>query len=160
MRSTDKLILSSVGFIFAIAGVSAAMSPNAAPAVGNATIINASPPEEPVSMDRNEPVGISSIAIDAYTRDQYPATFQKFGSAVTNINADRFAAASIAALNPDCDYVENSQVTTRSPKQNRRYWVECRNLTRLYFDEESLARNEAVEVQTKAIWIADGLKDW
>jgi len=160
MKSTDKLVLTGVGIIVVIGMMSAAMTPKTAPAIGGETAAVASPTDEPVSVNRKVPVGISSIASGAYTRDQYPSTFQKFGSAIQQINVDRLAAAKIASLNKDCDYVENSQIITRSPKQNRRYWVECRNLTRLFFDEESLARNEAVTVQTKAKWIRDGLKDW
>ncbi|MFV0645415.1 MAG: hypothetical protein ACK5NN_13110 [Sphingomonadaceae bacterium] len=165
MKSTDKLILSGVGIIVAIGVISAAMAPNPPSAVAAE---NASPeadmvapsPEVPVFARRTAPVGISSIASGAYTRAEYPTTFRKFGGAVSDINADRLAAANIAALYEDCDYVENSQITTRSPMQNRRYWVECRNLTRLFFDQESLARGEPVEVQTKAVWLQDGLKDW
>lgn len=109
---------------------------------------------------RNTPAHIDDIAIDPYTRDQYPTTYRKFGATVSALNADRKKAAEIAATYVDCEGVENSQVTTHSPKINRRYWVECSNLTRLYFDEESLAKDRPVELQTKADWIADGLKDW
>lgn len=158
MKSTDKLILSGFAIIIAIGLVGAVLAPQKATKTKAAEVSVAA--EKPVSAQRTKPVGISEIASSAYTRDQYPTTFAKFGSAVRDINADRLKAAKIAALHSDCDYVENAQITTRSLTKNRRYWVECSNLTRLFFDEESLARGEPVEVQTKTIWMRDGLKDW
>ena len=103
---------------------------------------------------------IDAIALMPYTRDQYPQTVAKFGKAIPALERDRAKAAKIAAAHPDCDVVLNVQVTTRSPKVNRRYWAECSNITRLLFDEASLAAGKSVKVQTVADMGRDGLVEW
>lgn len=103
---------------------------------------------------------IDPFALMPYTRDQYPQTVAKYGKAIPALERDRAKAAKIAAAHPDCDVVQNVQVTTRSPMVNRRYWAECSNITRLFFDEESLAAGKPVKVQTVADMGRDGLADW
>lgn len=103
---------------------------------------------------------IDPIALQPYTRDQYPQTVAKYGKAIPALERDRAKAAEIAAAHPDCDVVQNVQVTTRSPKINRRYWAECSNITRLFFDEASLAEGKPVKVQTVADMGRDGLAEW
>ena len=115
-------------------------------------------PEKKVEV--NSPSPIENLAIEPYTKEDYPGVVAKFGSAIPAVNADRKTAAEIAARSDECDSVQNAQVSTRSPKANRHYWVECGNLTRLYFDEASLAKGKPVEIQIKADWLANGLKEW
>lgn len=103
---------------------------------------------------------IDPIALMPYTRDQYPQTFAKYGKAIPALERDRAKAAKIAAAHPNCDVVQNVQITTQSPKVNRRYWVECSNITRLFFDEASLADGKPVKVQTVADMGRDGLAVW
>ena len=103
---------------------------------------------------------IDPIALMPYTRDQYPQTVAKYGNAIPALERDRAKAAKIAATHPDCDVVLNVQVTTRSPKVNRRYWAECSNITRLFFDEASLTAGKSVKVQTVADMGRDGLSEW
>lgn len=103
---------------------------------------------------------IDPIALMPYTRDQFPQTVAKYGKAIPALERDRAKAAKIAAAHPDCDVVQNVQVTTRSPKVNRRYWVECSNITRLFFDEASLAEGKPAKVQTVADMGRDGLAQW
>jgi hypothetical protein len=98
----------------------------------------------------------ASIVHD-YTRADYPKLFKRFGKSFPEINADRQSAAKIAANDKRCDVVTNVQIASRSPLLNRKYWVECGNLTRLRFDEGSLAKGEALTVQTEADVIRDGL---
>ena len=122
----------------------------------------ASEPAKPEWAKRSSPVRIeATMATMPYKRDDYPATFKKFGaSLIPQIDADRKKAAEITAMYEACDFVQSTQVTSRSPTSNRHYWVECGNLTRTYFDEASLKKGEPVDLQTKADWIKDGLKDW
>lgn len=103
---------------------------------------------------------IDPVALMPYTRDQFPQTVAKFGKAIPALERDRAKAAKIAAAHPDCDVVQNVQVTTRSPKVNRRYWAECSNITRLFFDETSLAEGRPAKVQTVADMGREGLADW
>lgn len=103
---------------------------------------------------------IDPIALMPYTRDQFPQTVAKYGNAIPALERDRAKAAKIAAAHPDCEVVRNVQVTTRSPKVNRRYWVECSNITRLFFDEASLAEGKPAKVQTVADMGRDGLAQW
>ncbi|WP_194954027.1 hypothetical protein [Sphingopyxis solisilvae] len=127
------------------------------------TEVAAAPPPMPAKKEAIETKTtspITNLAIAPYTKEDYPGVVAKFGSAIPAINADRKKAAEIAARSGACDSVQNSQVSRRSPKDNRHYWVECGNLTRLYFDETSLAEGEPVEIQTKADWLANGLKEW
>lgn len=103
------------------------------------------------------PATIEPSAIEPYAAGSYPDTVRKFGKAISAVNADRKAAAKIAAADPRCNGVSNAQVSTRSPMVNRRYWVECGNLTRFRFDEASLAKGEPVSVQTVKDMARDGL---
>ena len=103
---------------------------------------------------------IDPIALLPYTRDQFPETVAKYGKAIPALERDRAKAAEIAASHPDCDVVQNVQVTTRSPKVNRRYWVECSNITRLFFDEASLLIGQPAKVQTVADMGRDGVAEW
>lgn len=119
------------------------------------------PPMRPEKeVEAKSPSPIENLAIAPYTKEDYPGVVAKFGSAIPGVNADRKTAAEIAARSDECDSVQNAQVSTRSPKANRHYWVECGNLTRLYFDEASLSEGKPVEIQTKADWLANGLKEW
>ncbi len=97
------------------------------------------------------------MATDPYTRSQYPTTVAKFGKSIPAINADRRKASEIAIKDPRCSGVSNAQVSTNSPKVNRRYWVECGNLTRFRFDQASIAKGEPVSVQTIQDMGRDGL---
>ncbi len=100
---------------------------------------------------------ISSMATDPYTRSQYPTTVAKFGKSIPAINDDRRRISEIAIKDPRCNGVSNAQVSSNSPKVNRRYWVECGNLTRLRFDQASIAKGEPVSVQTIQDMGRDGL---
>ena len=80
-------------------------------------------PEKKVEV--NSPSPIENLAIEPYTKEDYPGVVAKFGSAIPAVNADRKTAAEIAARSDECDSVQNAQVSTRSPKANRHYWVEC-----------------------------------
>lgn len=118
------------------------------------------PMPEEKAVETKNPSPIEELAIAPYTKEDYPGVVAKFGGAIPAINADRKKAAEIAAQSDACDTVQNSQVSSRSPMANRHYWVECGNLTRLYFDEKSIASGNPVALQTKADWMAEGLQEW
>lgn len=99
----------------------------------------------------------ADVVIDDYTRGDYPALFARFGKVFTEINADRLAAAKIAASDERCDTVANVQIASHTPAINRKYWAECSNLTRFRFDQSSIAQGKAITVQTEADMIRDGL---
>lgn len=104
-----------------------------------------------------DPADIAPTAVEPYTKRNYPDTVRRFGKAIPAINADRKKAAEIAAGDQRCNGGSNAQIATRSPSVNRRYWVECSNLTRFRFDEASLAKGEPTGVQTVLDMARDGL---
>ena len=160
MSKIGKILWAVFGIVLFFGVIVANMKPSSSPPVPDVQGVEVAGTQPSGPARHDQPVRIEGIAVDPYARDQYPATFAKFGGAVVAVNSDRKEAADIAATYADCDYVQNAQITTASPMVNRRYWVECGNLTRLYFDEDSLRKGEPVELQTKANWIANGLKDW
>lgn len=103
---------------------------------------------------------IDPLAIEPYTLADYPETVKKFGDLVPTINSARKNAAKIAAKDARCDGVTNAQITSHSTTSDRHYWVECNNVSRFYFDEDSIARGKPSHVQTVDDMGRDGLLDW
>jgi len=103
---------------------------------------------------------IDPIAIDPYTRADYPDVVRKWGKLIPTINRERKAAAEIASRDARCDGVDNAQITDGGSRNDRHYMTECNNLTRIYFDAKSLAEHRPAVVRTQANMGAQGLLDW
>lgn len=103
---------------------------------------------------------IEPIAIDPYTRAEYPDVVRQWGKLVPTINHERKVAAQIAARDARCDGVVNAQITDHGSRSNRHYMTECNNLTRIYFDGPSLAARRPALVRTQADMGAQGVHDW
>jgi hypothetical protein len=103
---------------------------------------------------------IDPIAVDPYTRADYPDVVARWGKLVPTINRERKLAAEIASRDPRCDGVDNAQITDRGKRSDRHYMAECNNLTRIYFDSKSLAEHRAAVVRTQADMGAQGVLDW
>jgi hypothetical protein len=103
---------------------------------------------------------IDPIAVDPYTRADYPDVIAKWGTLVPTLNRERKTVAEIASRDARCDGVDNAQVTNGGSRINRHYMAECNNLTRIYFDARSLAEHRAAVVRTQADMGAQGVLDW
>lgn len=103
---------------------------------------------------------IDPIAVDPYTRTDYPDVVAKWGKLVPTLNRERRIAAEIASRDPRCDGVDNAQVTDGGSRSDRHYMAECNNLTRVYFDAKSLSQHRAALVRTQAEMGAQGVLDW
>jgi hypothetical protein len=103
---------------------------------------------------------IDPIAVDPYTRADYPDVVAKWGTLVPILNRERKLAAEIASRDPRCDGVDNAQVTDGGSRTDRHYMAECNNLTRVYFDAKSLAGHRSALVRTQADMGAQGVLDW
>jgi hypothetical protein len=103
---------------------------------------------------------IDPIAVDPYTRADYPDVVARWGKLVPTINRERKLAAEIASRDPRCDGVTNAQITDRGSRFDRHYMVECNNITRVYFDGKSLAARRSALVRTEADMGAQGVLDW
>lgn len=99
-------------------------------------------------------------AYDPYTRADYPDVVRQWGKLIPTINRERKLAATIAAKDPRCDGVDNSQLTDHGSRNDRHYMVECNNITRIYFDGKSLAEHRPALVRTEADMGAQGILDW
>lgn len=103
---------------------------------------------------------IDPVAVDPYTRADYPEVVREWGKLVPTINRERKQAAQIASRNTRCDGVDNAQITDGGTKTNRHYMIECNNLTRIYFDSASLVAGRPSIVRTQADIGAQGMPDW
>lgn len=103
---------------------------------------------------------IHSSATLAYTPDMFPGLARKFGSAIPGIERERKRAAQIAAMERQCDEVMTVQITNGSTSNDRRYYADCKNRTRIFFDVPSIASGNPTGLQTWDAIIADGLEDW
>ena len=103
---------------------------------------------------------IDTIAIDPYTRADYPDVVRQWGKLIPTINRERKRAAQLAAQDPRCDGVDNAQITDRGTRENRHFMIECNNLTRIYFDSASLKAGRLAIVRTQADMGAQGVLDY
>jgi hypothetical protein len=103
---------------------------------------------------------IEPIAVDPYTRADYPDLVRKWGSLIPTINRERLLAAQIASRDSRCDGVTNAQITDHGSRADRHYMTECNNLTRIYFDTKSLSARRSAVVRTEADMGAQGVLDW
>ena len=103
---------------------------------------------------------IDPIAIDPYTRAEYPDVVRQWGKLIPTINRERKRAAQLAAKDPRCDGVDNAQITDHGTRSNRHYMTECNNLTRIYFDSISLEAGRPAVVRTQADMGAQGVLDY
>ena len=110
--------------------------------------------------ERSTPAPINSAARLAYTADMFPSLVRKFGAMIPTIERERNAAAQITARDAQCDEVMNVQITSSSVSNNRRYYADCKNRTRIFFDSESVAAGHPTGLQTWQAILADGLEDW
>ena len=116
--------------------------------------------EQSAPAQRSSPAPINSGATSAYTVDMYPTLVRKFGAMIPTIERERSAAAQITAQDTNCDEVITVQITSRSVSNNRRYYADCKNRTRIFFDAESIAAGHPAGLQTWDDILADGVLSW
>lgn len=109
---------------------------------------------------RSRPGPINSIAVMPYSDTMFPKLMAKFGPTIPMIDRERGNAAQITALDTRCDEVMNVQITSSSTSNNRRYYAECRNRARFYFDADSIEAGYPAGLQTWDRILADGLENW
>ena len=89
---------------------------------------------------------IASLALDPYTKDQYPRLFSKFQSRLPEIEAMRRNAAEMALDSGGCDRVIESELSSTSSVSLITINVLCKNGARMSFNEDSMTkRNRAVD---------------
>jgi hypothetical protein len=102
---------------------------------------------------------ISDYAYDVYTKDQYPKTFAKWGSAgVKKINALRKQAAYLVAANDACDHVDVSDLSDERSQPGKKIviFVDCLNHQRFYLTEaEIVSGAKPVSKNQKTALISD-----
>jgi len=103
---------------------------------------------------------IDPIALDPYTRSEYPEVVARWGNLLPTIERERRKAAKLAASDDRCDGVANAQVTDNGTRTDRHYMVECNNITRFYFSATSITRNKAALVRNAADMGAQGVLDY
>lgn len=103
--------------------------------------IDAPPPATVNSPSAQKVADIDPNVFEPYSRDSYPKTFVKWGTAgVRRIDALRAAAARTVATNSACDKVEISELSdNRSAAPNRPIvFVDCANGQRFYLGESDV----------------------
>lgn len=128
------------------------VSASPSPAAAITPPLSRAPPKR-----RTHPVKIEPIAVDPYTRSDYPDVYRRYGRLVPTINKERRRAAHSAALDGRCDGVENVQITDYGSIKDRHYMVECSNLTRLYFNRAGLTSGKATLSETEPVMRSGGL---
>lgn len=103
---------------------------------------------------------IDPLALDRYTRSEYPDVVARWGKLLPTVERERREAAELAAADPRCDGVDNAQVTDHGSRTDRHYMIECNNISRLYFSTTSLTRHKAAMVRTGADIGAQGVLDY
>ena len=69
---------------------------------------------------------IGTSVLDSYTKAQFPKTFAKFGSRMSDVEKARKASALLAAKSDKCLKVEMSEVSDKSPSRNDIHtYVDC-----------------------------------
>ena len=97
-----------------------------------------------------------------YSRSFYPKTFEQWGDDwVKRIDKARIKAAERAAMSPECDRVEVSELAdAKSTIQSSIViFVDCRNSKRFYFAESDLGQKAKAPAVSKQKALA-GFEDW
>lgn len=93
---------------------------------------------------------ISSSALFPYTKEGYPKTVAKYGTRLKEIKFLRRKAAEIAADSGKCDYVLMSELSlSRSKLNHLHFWVDCKNMQRIYLDEYQIKTSSSILTQEK-----------
>ena len=103
---------------------------------------------------------IDPIALDPYTRSEYPDVVARWGKLLPTVERERRKAAKLAAADARCDGVDNAQVTDNGTRTERHYVIECNNITRFYFSTASLAQDKSSMVRNAADMGAEGVMDY
>lgn len=103
---------------------------------------------------------IDPIALDPYTRSEYPDVVARWGKLLPTVERERRKAAKLAAADARCDGVDNAQVTDRGTRADRHYMIECNNITRFYFSTASLTDDRPAMVRNAADMGAQGVADY
>lgn len=86
---------------------------------------------------------IDDYIFTPYTKSQYSKTFSKFGSRMGDVEKARQAAAFLAAASGKCTFVDMSEVSDASTRNNIKIFTDCRGLDlkkseRFRFEESEL----------------------
>lgn len=86
---------------------------------------------------------IDDYIFTPYTKSQYSKTFSKFGSRMGDVEKARQAAAFLAAASGKCTFVDMSEVSDASTRNNIKTFTDCRGLDlkkseRFRFEESEL----------------------
>ncbi len=96
---------------------------------------------------------ISPYALSPYTKHGYPDTLKKYGSRLKEIEFFRRKAAELAIESNKCDVVEIVELSmSRSSLNHLHFWVDCRNLQRIYLDEFQLSKGGDVLTEKEKSW--------
>lgn len=112
-------------------------------------------------LDKGQDIGgdiyarkISQSAFSAYTKEQYPNTFSKYGSRINEIEGLRKKAAEVPVDSGKCDYVLTSELSVddKSTVNNPIFWIDCRNGQRIYISESQIKDGAPILTQKEKSW--------
>lgn len=95
---------------------------------------------------------ISSVALIAYTKQGYPATVEKYGSRLTEIEHYRRRTAEMALESGKCDIVNIVDLSIESRLNHLKFWAECANGQRIYLTENEIDADSEVLTQEDKAW--------
>lgn len=117
VKINPMIIVGAVGL--GVVGFIAATDPSSL----DSSSQNPSPPSEPAHK-----APIQDSALTPYTREEFPKTFDKFGSRISEIEAFRKKAAELASRNEECSTVVLSSLSlSSSTNTNLEFFVNCTN---------------------------------
>lgn len=102
---------------------------------------------------------IGIYALVPYDVENYPKTFEKYGTRMKEIEKLRRKAAEMAADSEKCDRVEMAELSSlKSSLNHLHFWVDCKNKERIRLDEFEIKKKIVARTQKEKAWDADSAK--
>ena len=96
---------------------------------------------------------IDPTALSPYTKAGYPKMMRKYATRIKEIEQFRRRAAELAVDSGKCDFVEWAEMSINSSTLKKlRFWVDCKNGERIYFDEFEISKNAVALTQKERAW--------
>ncbi|WP_319783688.1 SH3 domain-containing protein [Oceanisphaera sp. IT1-181] len=96
---------------------------------------------------------ISSTAIPPFTAENFPTYSVKYRSRLSEMDNFRRKAAEMAVDSGKCDYVLMSALSdSRSTINHLKFWVDCKNESRIYLDEFEIKNKTPARTQKESSW--------